>query len=128
MRRRTSRSHLPLDPKPCPLCPAPHPLGALQAVQFRPNSHSPGGFWCGEARRHDPHSDACAPHKVGEVVGVHAQQGWQARPVCRFRALKTASSGLTSPHAALTLAADAYRHPRPVRSDLLSALSAMICR
>ena len=55
---------------------------------------SAGGLLCGEARRHDGHSDASAPHKVGDVVGFMRSKGGRHARSCRFRALKTASSAL----------------------------------
>ena len=98
MRRRTNRSHCSLT-QALPALPR-----AAPAQRFRPSSSAqlsaaPGGFWCGEARRHDGHSDACTPHEVGVVVGSRRSKGGRHARSCRFRALKTANSrpDLTAP-------------------------------
>ena len=61
---RPGRSHcrltqaLPAQPRAAPRSGAPdRPVSAQLPV-------APGGFWCGRARPHDGHSDACAPHEV----------------------------------------------------------------
>ena len=98
MRRRTNRSHCSLT-QALPALPAPHPLSAPDRPVSAQLSAAPGGFWCGEARRHDGHSDACTPHEVGVVVGSTRSKGGRHARSCRFRALKTASSrpDLTAP-------------------------------